>query len=414
VRGGGVIVLLVNKVESLKQLYSMSMDVHDRYRSGDKSNPIVPRFNERFLLSLGRADSTLVIDDEFNILPLSDRTIKKLKTVSKNNTNETTIVAEQRKTKADTDLESLVDSLSTTPHINAIIALAKTLDQATAILTFLECCTSLKSKQVCTLTAGRGRGKSAAIGLCLAGAVAFQYANIFVTAPEVTNTVAVFDFVVRGLTALKYTEHLDYTIKYTTTQDGKKFVTEIALHRDHRQVIKYVSPTSPEKFTNADLIAIDEAAAIPLPVVKRLMQNENLTFMSSTINGYEGTGRSLSLKLIKDLREKTNKSQNQKITDATNAIAGAKAGVAKGEKKVHEERWAAAAAASAAIATETAASTGDALKEIELTTPIRYSSGDPIEKWLNELLCLDSGSEKNPASKVSLENRLKLSLARVF
>ena len=47
---------------------------------------------------------------------------------------------------------------------------------------------------------------------------------------------------------------------------------------------------------------MDEAAAIPLPLVKKLM-GPYLLFLSSTINGYEGTGRSLSLKLIQQLRE---------------------------------------------------------------------------------------------------------------
>jgi N-acetyltransferase 10 len=37
-------------------------------------------------------------------------------------------------------------------------------------------------------------------------------------------------------------------------------------------------------------VVIDEAAAIPLPVVKDLL-GPYLVFMSSTINGYEGTGR---------------------------------------------------------------------------------------------------------------------------
>ena len=32
------------------------------------------------------------------------------------------------------------------------------------------------------------------------------------------------------------------------------------------------------------------------------------------------------------------------------------------------------------------------LREIELSTPIRYAEGDPIESWLNTLLCLDCGS----------------------
>ena len=46
-----------------------------------------------------------------------------------------------------------------------------------------------------------------------------------------------------------------------------------------------------------DIVLIDEAAAIPLPIVKSMF-GEHHVIMPSTINGYEGTGRSLSLKLI--------------------------------------------------------------------------------------------------------------------
>lgn len=47
---------------------------------------------------------------------------------------------------------------------------------------------------------------------------------------------------------------------------------------------------------------MDEAAAIPLPLVKKLL-GPYLVFLSSTVNGYEGTGRALSLKLIDQLRK---------------------------------------------------------------------------------------------------------------
>lgn len=30
------------------------------------------------------------------------------------------------------------------------------------------------------------------------------------------------------------------------------------------------------------------------------------------------------------------------------------------------------------------------LREIKLTEPIRYNPGDPVEQWLNKLLCLDA------------------------
>lgn len=51
-----------------------------------------------------------------------------------------------------------------------------------------------------------------------------------------------------------------------------------------------------------EILVIDEAAAIPLPIVKNMLGNY-LVFISSTVNGYEGTGRSLSLKLIDQLWE---------------------------------------------------------------------------------------------------------------
>ncbi len=41
------------------------------------------------------------------------------------------------------------------------------------------------------------------------------------------------------------------------------------------------------------------------------------------------------------------------------------------------------------------------LKEVQLDEPIRYGQNDPIEKWLNDLLCLDATQDED-----SLENGL--------
>lgn len=56
----------------------------------------------------------------------------------------------------------------------------------------------------------------------------------------------------------------------------------------------------------------------------------------------------------------------------------------QGDRKVHEDRW-----RTAADASKSADAGGRTLREIELLTPIRYSAGDPVEAWLNDLLCLD-------------------------
>jgi N-acetyltransferase 10 len=46
VEGGGIVVLLLRSVDSLKQLYTLSMDVHERYRT-EAHKDVVGRFNER-------------------------------------------------------------------------------------------------------------------------------------------------------------------------------------------------------------------------------------------------------------------------------------------------------------------------------------------------------------------------------
>mmetsp|Transcript_17593 Transcript_17593/g.24747 ORF Transcript_17593/g.24747 Transcript_17593/m.24747 type:complete len:1144 (-) Transcript_17593:1139-4570(-) len=389
VEGGGLVIFLMRTVKSLKQLYTMTMDVHLRYRT-EASGDLVPRFNERFILTLGKCSNCLVCDDELNVLPLSKKALKKLGTenFAKGDAGEVLMPSPR---KEDMELQELQESLADTPHVGVLVDMAKTLDQAKALLVFLEACAEKTQKNTTVaMTAARGRGKSAAMGLCLAGAISFGYSNICVTAPEPENLVSVFDFLLKGLTALKYQQHLDYSITYNKAsgRDETKCIVAIQIHQSHRQMIQYIPPNESDKFASAELVAIDEAAAIPLPVVRNLMTGggtERLTFMSSTVNGYEGTGRALSLKLIKELRDKKGISQKDAADAAAGAVTGPRSN--KRDAKVHEQRWAAAAEAAGGDG-----STSSSLKEIELSTPIRYALGDPVESWLNKLLCLDCGS----------------------
>jgi N-acetyltransferase 10 len=389
VQGGGLVVFLMRTVQSLKQLYAMSMDVHSRYRT-ESAGDVVPRFNERFILSLGKCNNCLICDDELNVLvPVSRKALVALASshVPRGDAGQVIV----RTTGEQQELVHIKESLMDTPHVGVLVELTKTLDQAKALLVFLEACSEKTCKSTVAMTAARGRGKSAAMGLCLAGAVSLGYSTICVTAPEPENLVAVFDFVARGLKALKYQEVMDYTITYSNAagRDSTKCVVAIHIHKSHGQVIQYVAPSEIDKFASAEIVAIDEAAAIPLPTVRALMhQTDRLTFLSSTVNGYEGTGRALSLKLIKELREQKGgrQAELQAANAAANAIAGPRQG--KSEAKVHEQRWAAASLA----ANDGSEKLFGPLREIELVTPIRYASGDSVETWLNNLLCLDSGS----------------------
>lgn len=114
-----------------------------------------------------------------------------------------------------------------------------------------------------------------------------------------------FEFVFKGFDALDYEEHLDYDLVQSTNPAFHKAIVRVNVFRQHRQTIQYIQPQDAHMLGQAELLVIDEAAAIPLPLVKKLLGNY-LVFMASTINGYEGTGRSLSLKLIKQLRQQSN------------------------------------------------------------------------------------------------------------
>lgn len=49
---------------------------------------------------------------------------------------------------------------------------------------------------------------------------------------------------------------------------------------------QYIQPHEHGKLSQVELLVVDEAAAIPLPVVKSLL-GPYLVFLSSTVNGYD-------------------------------------------------------------------------------------------------------------------------------
>jgi N-acetyltransferase 10 len=91
-------------------------------------------------------------------------------------------------------------------------------------------------RQTVALTASRGRGKSAAMGLAIAGAVALGYSNIFVTAPTPENLRTLFEFVFKGLDSLDYKEHLEYDIMESTNPAFGKAIVRVNVYKSHRQV----------------------------------------------------------------------------------------------------------------------------------------------------------------------------------
>ncbi|XP_067937796.1 RNA cytidine acetyltransferase-like [Watersipora subatra] len=356
VEGGGAVVILLKGVDSLRQLYTMTMDVHLRYRT-EASQDIVARFNERFILSLAACPSCMVIDDDLNVLPLSST-----------NANITPLPpksSEDPPTPKEVELTELKQSLEDTQPVGVIVNCCRTLDQAHCVLKFVEAIAEKTLRSTVALTAARGRGKSAALGLAMSSAIAFGYSNVFVTSPSPENLKTLFEFVFKGFDALSYEEHIDYDIVQSTNQEFNKAIVRVNIYREHRQTIQYIHPSDAHKLGQAELVVIDEAAAIPLPLVKALM-GPYLVFMASTVNGYEGTGRSLSLKLIQQLRAQCSTMGNS----SSEAIKAANMGEANNSSA--------------------SASLGRVLHEVSLNESIRYAEGDHVEAWLNQLLCLDA------------------------
>ncbi|VAH87819.1 unnamed protein product [Triticum turgidum subsp. durum] len=338
VEGGGLVILLLSSLSSLTSLYTMVMDVHERFRT-ESHTQAATRFNERFLLSIASCKACIVMDDELNILPISSH-MKFIQPVTKNEDSEGLSERER-------ELKDLKDQFREDFPVGPLIGKCCTMDQGKAVINFLDSILDKSLRSTVALLAARGRGKSAALGLAIAGAIAAGYSNIFVTAPSPENLNTLFDFVCKGLNAMEYKEHLHYDVVKSSDPNLRKAIIQINVHKQHRQTIQYMKPHDHGKLSQVELLVIDEAAAIPLPIVKALL-GPYLVFLSSTVNGYEGTGRSLSLKLLQQLESQSQPS-----------------------------------------ASSDGPSSSRLFKKIELNESIRYASGDPIETWLNELLCLD-------------------------
>lgn len=128
VEGGGLIVLLMRNISSLKQIYTMSMDVHKRYRT-EAHQDVTCRFNERLILSLADCNRCLIMNDDFTLLPFSSRTA--------NVTPVDASVGDLKPPNWDLLLE-LKENLQDTPPAGPLVAQCKTYCQAKAVAQFID------------------------------------------------------------------------------------------------------------------------------------------------------------------------------------------------------------------------------------------------------------------------------------
>jgi len=142
-------------------------------------------------------------------------------------------------------------------------------------------------KRPLVLTADRGRGKSSALAIACAqlliNARAENPLHIIITAPDSQSLTVFFSQLVISLPDL-------------SRQNNRFFYA--------KSCIEFVPVDQLLKHQpKASLLLVDEAAAIPVYLLKQLLSVYHRIVFSSTVHGYEGAGRGFTLKFQKILND---------------------------------------------------------------------------------------------------------------
>ncbi len=199
----------------------------------------------------------------------------------------------------------------------------RTPDQAAAVEAVTKVATGHRRRPV-VLTSDRGRGKSAALGIAAAQLLQQGMANIVVTGPSLRAVEPVFD-------------HAHRILPKATIASGLLSFDKASLSFAPPDALS-LSPRE------ADLILVDEAAAIPTPMLERLLRHYSRIVFATTVHGYEGTGRGFALRFYKTLDQ-------------------------------HTPGW----------------------KAVRLASPIRWAAGDPLEHFAFKALMLDATAASDQA-----------------
>jgi tRNA(Met) cytidine acetyltransferase len=179
------------------------------------------------------------------------------------------------------------------------------------------------------LEADRGRGKSSAAGLA-AAALAADGRDVLVAAPNYRNAAELFDRAAETL------GELDALVSDERDTDAAH-----ELRAEGGGRVRFCRPTDAEAET-ADVLVIDEAAALPVRVLQSLLSVAPSVCFATTVHGYEGAGRGFDVRFRDTL---------------------------------DDER---------------------AVDTVTLDDPIRYAAADPIEVWLFRALLLDARPAVEP------------------
>ncbi len=184
-----------------------------------------------------------------------------------------------------------------------------------------------QSPAAAVLISDRGRGKTSALGLAAGHLLKAGLKNIIVTAPRLSVTAPMF-------------EQAQRVLPEATIARG-----ELSVLTGHLQ---FMAPDALlEIQPPAELLLVDEAAAIPLTLLNALLQVYPNVIFATTVHGYEGTGRGFVLKF------------NQVLDRDSPG-------------------W----------------------QLFNMQTPVRWADDDPVEQWVDRLLCLDAELPEVPEEAI--------------
>lgn len=172
-------------------------------------------------------------------------------------------------------------------------------------------------KRPLVLTADRGRGKSSALGIAAASLMTERRIRIGVTSPSFANVNTLFT---RAADALGIDYHQQKSLSF-----------------ESGNMVFFAPDTLLTALPDIDFLIVDEAAAIPAPLLSQMLTHYNRVAFASTIHGYEGTGRGFAIKFRQQLDLQT-------------------------------PQW----------------------RQLSITQPIRWAINDPLENWVFSALLLDT------------------------
>ena len=138
------------------------------------------------------------------------------------------------------------------------------------------------------ITADRGRGKTSALGLALAQLVRLAESR------NVKNTSSTLHVVVTAPSR----EALDSLFTVLKRQLPEGECSGSGFQHEQLSLRFYPPSVLLQKSLSADLIIIDEAAAIPVSILQKIQQLGVRHWYASTLHGYEGNGRGFELRFL--------------------------------------------------------------------------------------------------------------------